>query len=160
MKITRKPLLAAAAAFALLTACASENNASGTNAPQTVAAGQSLVIEVADVTDDAGFYPVTVDGTSMEVIAVKAPDGTIRTALNTCQVCNGAAKAYFLQVGDKLQCQNCKNTFTMDMVETTSGGCNPVPLFDKDKTVTAQTITVQYDTLKANAAYFPANWKK
>ncbi|HZK72097.1 MAG TPA: hypothetical protein VFD03_11385, partial [Clostridia bacterium] len=40
----------------------------------------SIVISKSEITEIAKFYPVVVDGTKMEVLAAKAPDGTIRTA--------------------------------------------------------------------------------
>ena len=43
----------------------------------TIAPGGSLVIKTADVTTDASFYPVEVDGTNMEVIAVKDSEGNL-----------------------------------------------------------------------------------
>jgi uncharacterized membrane protein len=123
-------------------------------------AGNDLVIQVSEISETAKFYPVTVDGTRMEVVAVKAPDGTIRTAFNTCQVCNGSPKAYFVQTGTALQCQNCGNKFPMGKIEVEAGGCNPVPIFDTDKTVTDESILIPYATLQANAYRFPENWKK
>ena len=36
-----------------------------------------LVIPIAEVGETAVFYPVDIEGTRLEVIAVKAPDGTI-----------------------------------------------------------------------------------
>jgi hypothetical protein len=45
-----------------------------------------LVIPVSEISATAKFYPVVIDGTKLEVIAVKAPDGTIRKAFYTCQV--------------------------------------------------------------------------
>lgn len=159
-----------------LTACSSKdssndrdnsvnNDSTGasTTAPndsQAIKESENLVIPVSEISETAQFYPVTVDGTKMEVVAVKAPDGTIRTAFNTCQVCNGSSKAYFKQSGNTLQCQNCGNKFPMNKVEVEGGGCNPVPIFDEDKTVTDESITVPYGTLQANAYRFPSNWKK
>ena len=49
--------------------------------------GDSLVIKTDDLSEDAEFYPIEVDGTEMEVIAVKDAEGPIRTAFNTCQIC-------------------------------------------------------------------------
>jgi len=40
----------------------------------------------------------------MEVLALKAKDRTIRTALNTCQVCYASGKGYYVQEGDVLVC--------------------------------------------------------
>lgn len=123
------------------------------------AQGSDLVIPTKEVTETAAFYPVEVDGTKMEVLAVKAPDGTIRTAFNTCQVCYDSGRGYYQQSGDLLVCQNCGNKFTMDRVEVEAGGCNPWPIFDQDKTVTNESITVSYDFLKKSKDIF-ANWKR
>ncbi|MEY8353595.1 DUF2318 domain-containing protein [Lachnospiraceae bacterium 54-53] len=125
---------------------------------QAEAEGQDLVIPVKDISDTASFYPVSVDGTQMEVIAVKAPDGTIRTAFNTCQVCYDSGRGYYKQDGDTLVCQNCGNRFPMSRVEVEAGGCNPWPVFDKNKTVTEDSITISYDFLKESRQIF-ANWK-
>jgi uncharacterized membrane protein len=69
----------------------------------------------------------------MEVLAVKAPDGTIRTAFNTCQVCFGSGRGYYKQEGKTLVCQNCGNRFSLDDVEKVRGGCNPVPILENEK---------------------------
>jgi hypothetical protein len=120
--------------------------------------GENLVIPVSDISETANFYSIQVDGTRMEVLAVKATDGTIRTAFNTCQVCYDSGRGYYKQSGNKLVCQNCGNTFTMDKVEVTKGGCNPYPIFAEDKTVTDESITISYDFLSASTKVF-ANWK-
>ncbi len=117
-----------------------------------------IVIPIADVTEEAKFYPAEIDGTKIEVIVVKAPDGTIRTAFNTCQVCYGSGYGYYEQDGDVLVCQNCGNRFPMDKVEVESGGCNPVPIFDENKTVDETNITIPLDFLK-EATFIFANWK-
>lgn len=123
------------------------------------AANGNLVIAISDISSTAKFYPVEVDGTKLEVIAVKAPDGTIRTAFNTCQVCYSSGRGYYKQDGNVLVCQNCGNRFGMDQVEVLSGGCNPVPIFPKNKTVDATNITISKDFLAEAKGIF-ANWKK
>lgn len=120
--------------------------------------GQDLVIPVSDISDKALFIPVKADGVNMEVIAVQAPDGSIRTAFNTCQVCFDSGKGYYKQEGDELVCQNCGNRFPMDEVEVTKGGCNPVPIPEDLKTVTADTITIPYDLLQQAKELF-SKWK-
>ncbi|SHI79222.1 Fe-S-containing protein [Parasporobacterium paucivorans] len=117
-----------------------------------------LVIPTSEISETVKFYPVEIDGTAMEVIAVKAPDGTIRTAFNTCQVCYDSGRGYYKQEGNVLVCQNCGNRFKMDRVEVESGGCNPWPIFDENKTVTDDTITISADFLKESKDIF-ANWK-
>lgn len=120
--------------------------------------GKDLVISVGDVSEKALFIPADIDGVKLEVIAVKAPDGSIRTAFNTCQVCYDSGKGYYKQEGDELVCQNCGNRFGMGDVEVTKGGCNPVPIPEEYKTVTADTITISYDLLKDAKTIF-SNWK-
>ena len=121
--------------------------------------GDSLIIKTEDLSEDAAFYPIEVDGTEMEVIAVKDEDGNIRTAFNTCQICYDSGNGYYKQEGDKLVCQNCGNSFTMDQVGETAGGCNPYPILDDDKTVTDDEIEISYDFLKESSDIF-ANWKR
>jgi len=111
---------------------------------QTVAQGGALKIEMKDLSDKAQFYPVNVDGTAMEVLA--------------CQVCYSSGKGYYIQEGDNLVCQNCGNKFGVDQVEIKTGGCNPLPIFEDEKTTTSSEITVPYETLKKSETFF-ANWK-
>jgi uncharacterized membrane protein len=166
MKIKRNGVILAVV-FSLLvlvlSACSAGGVTNGTGSKddgRIAKSGEDLVILVNEITETAKFYPVTVDGTRMEIFAVKAADGTIRVAFNTCQVCNGSPKAYFKQSGDTVECQNCGNQFLMSRVGIESGGCNPVPILDEEKMVTDESITVSYATLQANAYRFPANWKK
>jgi uncharacterized membrane protein len=118
-----------------------------------------IVIPVKDITDKATFYPITVDGVKMEAFAVKAPDGTIRTAMNTCQVCYDSGRGYYKQDGDVLICQNCGNRFRTSDVEKVKGGCNPVPVLEEDKVVTKDTITIPAEFLQQAKALF-ADWKR
>ena len=123
-----------------------------------IADGDSLLIPTADITATASFFPLEVDGTEMEVLAVKASDGTIRTAFNTCQVCYDSGRGYYVQSGNTLVCQNCGNRFLMDQVGIESGGCNPWPIFSENKTVTDETISISYDFLTQARSIF-SNWK-
>jgi hypothetical protein len=132
--------------------------ADANNAPPTPA-GEDVVIPVSEITQTARFYPTeTSDGTAVEILALTAPDGTIRTAFNTCQVCYGSGKGYYKQDGDVLVCQNCGNRFDASMVEIESGGCNPVPIFADNKTVTDETITISADYIDLAKEIF-SNWK-
>lgn len=117
-----------------------------------------LVIQISSVSDQASFYPLTINGTQMEVLAVKAPDGSIRTAFNTCQVCYSSGRGYYKQEGDALVCQNCGNRFKMNQVEVVNGGCNPVPITEENKTADATNITISGEYLKQATQIFQ-NWK-
>jgi uncharacterized membrane protein len=139
----------------LLAACSGGSDGGG--AVETVV-DADVVIAKSAISETARFIPVEVDGTALEILAVKAPDGTIRTAFNTCQVCYDSGRGYYKQVGGELVCQNCGNHFTMDMVEVESGGCNPVPIWDEWTTETDDAITVPLDLLQEAAVIF-ADWK-
>jgi uncharacterized membrane protein len=126
------------------------------------AAGQlengDLYIPTDEVSENAVFYPVVVDDTNMEVFAVRGPDGTIRTAFNTCQVCFDSGWGYYVQEGDAFVCQNCGNRFRTRDVEIVKGGCNPVPITPENKTVNADGVTISKSFL-AKAKRIFANWK-
>jgi uncharacterized membrane protein len=129
------------------------------NVVKPAIADRDLVIPIAEITENAVFYPVDIEGTRLEVLAVKAPDGTIRTAFNTCQVCYGSGKGFYKQQGTVLVCQNCGNRFRTSQVEARSGGCNPVPIFAANKTVTDTDITISKDFLKEAKQIF-ARWRR
>ena len=129
------------------------------NQRKPVITDRDLVIQVADITEKALFYPVIIDGMQMEVLAVKAPDGTIRTAFNTCQVCYNSGRGYFVQQDSVLICQNCGRRFRTSQVERQAGGCNPAPIFPANKTVTNTTITISREYLKQAKGMF-ASWKR
>lgn len=88
----------------------------------------NVIIDTSDITSEATFINYEVDGVTIQLIVVRATDGTIRVAFNTCQVCNPSPNAYFLQDGDYLVCQNCGNRFHIDEVGVKKGGCNPTPV--------------------------------
>lgn len=118
-----------------------------------------IVIAKKDITSTARFYPYTVNGKLMEVFAVKASDGTIRTALNTCQVCYASGRGYYKQEGPVFICQNCGNRFSLDQIEKIKGGCNPIPLLGADKTDLGDSIGISKAYLASVAPYFE-RWKK
>lgn len=124
----------------------------------SVAEAADLTITKNDVSEKAEFYPYQAGDTKMEVLAVKASDGTIRTAFNTCQVCFGSGRAYYVQEGNELVCQNCGNRFALDQVEIQRGGCNPVPIFEDNKEDTGDNIVISGDYLQQNQKLF-TNWK-
>lgn len=117
-----------------------------------------LVIPIANITEKATFYAYDELKNKMEIIAVKASDGTIRTAFNTCQVCYSSGRGYYIQEGDVLVCQNCGNRFKMDQVQVTRGGCNPIPIDKNEKVVTDTTITISKGFLTEAEGIFD-NWK-
>lgn len=130
------------------------------NADETSKAeGIALRILKSDVTSRAKFFPYQLDGVKMEVLAVKAADGTVRTAFNTCQVCYNSGRGYYVQSGQYLVCQNCGNMFHVDQVEVIRGGCNPIPIMKEDKQDDGKYILITEAFMAGSKDYF-SSWKK
>lgn len=127
------------------------------NSSKAQAEGDIKIIKE-EVTGKASFYPYEIDGVNLEVMAVKAEDGTVRTAFNTCQVCYASGRGYYKQEGDYIVCQNCGNAYTSEEVEVITGGCNPVPITKENKTESDDTITINRGLLEEYQSIF-ANWK-
>ena len=68
------------------------------------------------------------------------------------------AVEYYKQEGDNLVCQNCGNSFTMNQIGESAGGCNPWPILEEDKTETDSEIKISYEFLKESSDIFE-NWK-
>ena len=119
----------------------------------------ALVIAKAGITHQAVFFPFTSNGVKMELFAVKADDGTIRTALNTCQVCFKSGRGWYVQEGDEMVCQNCGNRFNINKIELIKNGCNPIPVTKDLKTETKATITINADVLASGEEFFK-RWKR
>ena len=132
---------------------------SSLNQRKTEIADQDLVIQTADITRNALFFPVEIDGMKMEVIAVKTPDNKIRTAFNACQVCYKLGNGFYVQVDTVLVCQKCKKRYRMEVIETKTGGCNPISIFPENKTETDSTITISKEYLTQARAMFK-NWEE
>lgn len=122
-------------------------------------ADSDLLLSREEIGSEASYFDYDVDGTTVQVLAVLASDGTIRLALNTCQVCSGSPYAYFVQDGDWFICQNCKNRFASTEVGIISGGCNPVPITEDVYSEQDGIITIPSDFLEDSAALF-RNWKQ
>ena len=154
-------MLLASVLLLSLCACSEENSSGktdGTQEMQSVETGENLIIPISEITETAKFYPVTVNGTQMEVIAVRDSNGKIRTAFNTCRICYDSGRGYYKQEGKALVCQNCGNRFTTDQIGGESGGCIPYPIPASNKTVTDDSILIPYDFLESSRIIF-SNWK-
>lgn len=148
-----------AAAFAMTAQQSGEQAAGGGTTREAVVNEKGdLVISVAEITETPVFYAYNELDAKMEIIAVKASDGTIRTAFNTCQVCYNSGKGYYKAEGDLLTCQNCGNQFGRDQVEVSKGGCNPVPITDEYKKTDKDSIIIPKDFLQEAQVIFE-NWK-
>jgi uncharacterized membrane protein len=142
----------------LLSSCAGTEQNTNAHAAQTDKATQNLTISIKELSDKPKFYSAEANGTKMEVIALLASDGSVRTAFNTCQVCYSSGRGYYKAEGNELVCQNCGNRFTGDDVGIKNGGCNPVPITAKDRSEQDGNVTIQSKILDQAVGIF-ANWK-
>ena len=87
----------------------------------------NIIINKDKITEEVSYYSYEYDGVIISLLAVKDENGKFHVVINTCGSCGGSPYAYFVQVGNKIQCQNCGSTFLiteLDNLET--DGCNPI----------------------------------
>ena len=125
----------------------------------TLTPSGDLKIPKKEISADAKFYQYKLNNVLMEVLALRAPDGTIRTAFNTCQVCYASGRGFYTQKGDYLVCNNCGNRFLASQVELIKGGCNPVGITKELKTEDADFIYIP-KALFEEAKFLFLKWKK
>ena len=131
----------------LLTGCGKENPLQESNNEFiTVKVNEEgkIVINTKDITSDVTFANYEVDGVIIQFIVVRGTDDKVRIAFNTCQACNPSPNAYFKQIGEYLQCQNCGNKFHIDKIGEEKGGCNPAPVEEKEELDDQITINKDY----------------
>lgn len=84
-------------------------------------------IPISDITSNAKWYEYDSGGNKIKFFAIKAADGTTKTAFDACDVCYKYKKGY-RQEGDYMVCNNCGNRYPIDGLGTENknpGGCWP-----------------------------------
>lgn len=110
----------------------------------------SIILDTSNITSTATFVNYNDDGIIIQFILVRGTDNKVRIALNTCQVCNPSPKAYFIQEGEYLVCQNCGTKFHINKIGIEKGGCNPTPVEEKQEEDNKIIINKDYvDTFKS-----------
>lgn len=166
IKLKRLTVIALAATIVtaiFMAACSGDNNEADVQQSSSYiqeetsdTSGGDIQITVADVTSAATFYDTAINGFTVEIFAVRASDDTVRVAFNTCRVCNGSKKAYFVQSGSYMVCQNCKSKISIDTVGKSSNSCSPVPVTSYSSG--NGIITVSQNYLEGNVSLFK-KWK-
>ena len=111
-----------------------------------------VTLQVAKLSDGkAHFFKFDDGGKEINFFAVKASDGSIRTAFDACDSCYRSKKGYEQQ-GDKMNCNNCNQKFAINRLgPNATGGCNPGYLPNQLK---GTTISIKASDLKDGARYF------
>jgi hypothetical protein len=125
----------------------------------TITPDGELRIPKKEITATAKFYPYKAGNVLLEVLALRAPGGTIRTAFNTCQVCYDSGRGYYTQKGEYLICNNCGNRFLASQVELVKGGCNPVPITREWKREDAEFLYIPKELFEQAKPLF-LKWKR
>lgn len=112
----------------------------------------AVTLPMAKLSDGkAHFYKFEDGGKEITFFAVKASDGSIKTAFDACDACYRAKKGYEQQ-GDKMNCRNCNQKFAINRLgPNATGGCNPGYLPHQQ---TGSTLSIKADDLKSGARYF------
>ncbi len=151
----------AMAAFALLTSAVlsgcgeSASSASATGSLN----GSNVEFSLTSLNQGPQFFTYETSSGKVGIMAVRDADGNVRAALDTCQVCNGSPKAYFLEKDGQLQCQNCGNLFNYSIVGESQLGCEPTPLPSGSWTVSGDVLKVDESALASCAGLF-TTWAK
>ena len=92
----------------------------------------NIVIKKESISETATYITYEYDGVKIGLLAVKDSNGEIKVVVNTCQSCGGSPYAFFIQVGNSIQCQNCGNLFLIDNLDNLNpDGCNPIKIEDR-----------------------------
>jgi uncharacterized membrane protein len=120
---------------------------------ETVKASNGMVtLPISKLADGkAHFYKFEDGGKVIAFFAIKAADGSIKTAFDACGACYRSKKGYEQQ-GDKMNCNNCNQKFAINRLgPNASGGCNPGYLPHQQS---SSTVSIKAGDLKDGAKYF------
>ena len=116
------------------------------------ATGEVVSVPLNKLSDGkAHFYKYEDGSKEIAFFAVKAADGSYKTAFDACDSCYKSRKGYEQQ-GDKMNCKNCNQKFAINRLgPNATGGCNPgyLPLQQS-----GNTLVIKAADLKAGAHYF------
>ena len=104
-----------------------------------------------DLSTQARFFDYkTGDNSKVKFFVVKSSDGSIRAALDACEVCAHAKQGYF-QEGTDMVCRNCTKRFGIDLIGTVSSGCHPIGL---KTTADGSELVIRKSELESGRRYF------
>jgi len=92
-----------------------------------------IKISLSEISENAKWYNYDSNGIKIKYFAVKADDGSVKTAFDACDVCYKSKKGY-RQQGKDMVCNNCGNHYPISGLGTKNlrgGGCWPSHLESK-----------------------------
>lgn len=120
-------------------------------AKEVVSRDGFVALPLADLEDgQVHHYAYRSGNTAVRFFLLKAPDGTVRAALDACTACYRAKRGYSPK-GDTMICNNCGMAFRSTDVGIRSGGCNPIPI---SATAQGDSILIPARDLEEGVKYF------
>ena len=99
----------------------------------------------------AHFYRyMTASGREIRFFVIQSPDGVIRSAFDSCELCYRQRRGY-RQAGQAMVCNNCRRTFPSSGINMIKGHCNPSPV---ERAVEGDQVLLKAPNLELGAAYF------
>ena len=117
-----------------------------------------ILINANQITEVATFHNYEFEGLTIQLIAVKASDGTVRVVFNTFQSCNPDENAYFVQEGDYIVCQTCGTRIKIDNIGSKGVVCSPFYIPDEYKNNDGSNIIISKQYVEGFKEKFE-NWK-
>lgn len=117
----------------------------------------NIVINENDITTTATYISYEYEDVVIGLLAVRDSKDNVKVVINTCVSCGGSPYAYFVQVKNKLECQNCGSLFDIDNLDNLEdNGCHPIKI--EDMTDSDGKIIIGTEQLKNLKDKF-TNWK-
>lgn len=98
----------------------------------------------------ASYFAYNTGGKDIKFFVLRATDGTVRVALDSCTSCYHAKLGY-RQDGETMICNNCGMGFKSTDVGHITGGCSPIPLKNNQD---GKTLVVKAKDLEEGVKYF------
>jgi uncharacterized membrane protein len=126
------------------------------NAAETVVAQNgAITLDVSALPKlGARHYRYQEDGRAVQFFVVRDGQGTVRAAVDACEVCWREGKGYVLKEGTML-CVNCGRKFPMHRIGLVAGGCNPHPFGFRVEN--GSVVIAAQELLSQGTRYFPEN---
>ena len=99
-------------------------------------------------------YSYREDGRVVTFFVVRDGQGTVRAAIDACDVCWESGKGYTLKDGAML-CVNCGMRFAMSRIGLVSGGCNPHPF--RFRVENDAVLIATEELMREGSKFFPEN---
>jgi uncharacterized membrane protein len=152
LKFTGRIIIAAVMAVTLMAVALNADALSFGKYEKIKATGGVVTIPISKLPEGkAKFFKFDGGGREIAFFAVKAADGSYKTAFDACDSCYKSKKGYEQQ-GDKMNCNNCNQKFAINRLgPNATGGCNPGYLPHQ---VSGGNILIKAGDLTDGAKYF------